>query len=105
MSQYDLMLKEWKKTTIQEPRIKILVCKSNLYAVVEDHTTIVVIASKSETVYAVTKNRLTEVIRDGIPVYTLDDIKKLKIISCTKETIEKRHKDQSFVINNIVKFI
>lgn len=105
MNQYELMIKEWKKSSVLEPRIKLLAYGSNIYAVVEDHTSIVVVASKSEVIYAVAKNRLNEIIKDGIPIYVLDNSKSLKIISCTRETIEKRHKDQFFVINNIIKFI
>jgi len=106
MDEYESITKEWKKTDILTPKILILVCGNKKYAVVEDHTNIIVVASKNEIVYAVPKNRVYLVNKEDIPpVYYLEDNKSLKIISCTKETIEKRHKDQFFVINYIIKFL
>jgi hypothetical protein len=102
---YDKIEEAWEKTNISKPKVLLLLCGSKFYAVVEDHTNIVVIAYKNKIVYAITKNRISLIEKDGIPLYYLENNKHLKIISCTRETIEKRHKDQWFVINNIVDFL
>lgn len=102
---YDLIDDEWSKTTIKKPNVLLLLCGSKFYAVVEDHTNIVVVAYKNEIIYAIPKNRISLIKKDNIPIYYLDNNKHLKIISCTKETIEKRHKDQFFVISNIIQYL
>jgi len=102
---YSLIENEWRKSVFPKPKILLLVAGGKYYAVVEDDTPVIVVASKSEIIYAITQNRVKIEKIGNINVYMTDDLDNLKIISCTRETIEKRHKDQFFVINNIIKYI
>lgn len=105
MSSFDVINRIWNESEFKKPNILLLFSSGKYYAVVEDSTNIIVVVSKTEIVYAVTKNRLQIDKVDNIPFYYLDDPEHLKIISCTRESIEKRHKDQHFVINKIVKYV
>ena len=97
--------KLWNESSFTKPKILFLYSSGKYFAVVEDNTNIVVVVSKTEIVYAVAKNRLQVTDAEAIPVYYLEDSEHLKIISCTRESIEKRHKDQYFVLSKIIKYI
>jgi hypothetical protein len=101
----DLIKSIWEKSEYTKPNVLILLSNGRYFAVVEDNTNIVIVVSKSEVVYAVAKNRIKLSEINGEILYVLDDYTNLKIISCTRETIEKRYPDQFFVINNIIKHI
>ena len=98
--------KEWEKSDFTAPSVFLLNSGNKKFAVVEDSSNIFIVASKSEIVYAVTKNKITLTENDyGDSIYFVEDIDDLKIISCTRETIEKRHKKQFFVITSIIKYL
>ncbi len=99
----------WQKSGFTPPSRYLLDCLGKYYAVVEDDKTIIKVVSTSGIVYSVASNRLKEYnanIQDvNVPVYVIDDTDNLKIISCTRESIEKKHKDQNFVINEIINLV
>ena len=101
----EIIKKIWETSEYDKPQVLILSSNGRFFAVVEDKTNIIVVVSKSEVVYAVAKNRLKLGQIDDNYVYILEDYTHLKIISCTRETIEKRYPDQFFVISKIVKHI
>ena len=96
----------WDKSEFDIPSILVLYSGNKKFAVVEDSSSIITVASKTEVIYAVTKNKV-QLTKDenGDPMYYVEDIDNLKIISCTRETIEKRQKKQFFVISKIIKYL
>jgi hypothetical protein len=99
----------WQKSGFTPPSRYLLDCIGRFYAVVEDNTTIIKVVSTTGIVYSVARNRIKEYNTNigglSVPIYQLDDTDNLKIISCTRESIEKKHKDQIFVINEIIGLI
>jgi hypothetical protein len=97
---------EWEKSEFPKPEIIILQTFNKKFAVVEDSSSIIFVVSKTEIVYAVTKNKVNlKQDENGNYFYYVEDIDNLKIVSCTRETIEKRHKSQFFVITKIIKHL
>ena len=86
---------EWERSEFPKPDVLILQTANKKFAVVEDSTTVVFVVSKTEIVYEVPKNKLSlaKDENDDYYYYT-EDADNLKIVSCTRETIEKRHKRQ-----------
>lgn len=96
----------WDKSEFDTPSVLMLYSGNKKFAVVEDSSNIIIVASKSEVIFAITKNKV-QMSKDENEesIYYVEDIDNLKIISCTRETIEKRHKKQFFVISKIIKYL
>ena len=90
---------KWEKSEFNPPNRYLLDCLGKYYAVVEDKTTIIKVVSTTGIVYSVAKNRIQEYNANiqgvNVPIYMIDDTDNLKIISCTRESIEKKFKDQN----------
>jgi hypothetical protein len=101
-----LIEREWERSEFPKPDVLSLQTANKKFAVVEDSTTVVFVVSKTEIVYAIPKNKLV-LFKDenGDDYYYTEEADNLKIVSCTRETIEKRHKRQFFVLTKIIKYL
>lgn len=93
---------------IKAPKIYYLMYQNKLYAVVDDSSSIIYIASKEKNILAVAQSKKEIVEYQGVPVYYVEDIKvsgisPLKIVSCSLNTI--KNKNQIFVLEKITPFI
>jgi hypothetical protein len=102
----------WKSapSDIQPPTIQILYFQGQKYAVVEDDSSIIIVASKDMRILAAAKNKTNVELENGTPYYVVDEkmyspviISPLKVISCSGNTI--KNKNQKFVIKNIVAYL
>jgi hypothetical protein len=90
---------------IKPPSIYILTYQNKFYAVVDDETSIIFVASKEKNILAVAKSKLKLIETQGVLIYYVEDIKvsgisPLKIVSCSLNTI--KNKNQIFAIEKIV---
>jgi hypothetical protein len=93
---------------IKAPKIYYLVYQNKYYAVVDDSTSIIYVASKEKNILAAAKSKIQIVEQEGFPVYYVEDIKvsgisPLKIVSCSLNTI--KNKNQIFVLEKIAPFL
>jgi len=93
---------------IKAPKIYYLIYQNKYYAVVDDSTSIIYVASKEKNILAVAQSKKVIVEYQGVPVYYVEDIKvsgisPLKIVSCSLNTI--KNKNQIFVLEKITPFI
>jgi hypothetical protein len=102
---YEKIFEEWSKTKIRRPDILLLKIHGSFYAVVEDYTSIITVASKSGITYAIAKNNIWLNEEGEFPFYETNNSDNLKIIFCTGVSLSKRHPEQYFVIENIIKYI
>lgn len=102
---YEKIVEEWSKTNIKTPDILLLKVYGNFYAVVEDNSSIIVVASKTGIIYAIAKNNVQINEDNNFPYYETYNSDNLKIIFCTGVSLSKRHPEQYFVIENIIKYI
>lgn len=100
---YASLINDWKKVGLSGPQIYLLECQGNSYAVIDDSSTIITVASKTRTVYAVAKSKVSISNQDDIVYYTLEDPRYLKVISCTENTNVKQI--QKFVLDNIIQYL
>ena len=99
---YEKIVEEWNKTNIKTPDILLLKVYGRFYAVVEDNSSIVIVASKTGIIYAIAKNNIWINEEEEVPYYETDNSDNLKIIFCTGVSLSKRHPEQYFVIENII---
>jgi hypothetical protein len=103
---YENIVYEWKKSSFRSPNVFILKNSGNFFAVVEDHTTIIIVVSKSGITYAIAKNKVfIDKNEYGFPIYLTDDSDNLKNLHCTGASLSKRHPDQFFVNEKIIQYI
>ncbi len=91
---------------ISKPNIFFMFYLNKIYAVVDDSSSVYIVASKDKQILAVAKTKAPAYERGGVKIYNVIDsgenlITPLKIISCNKI----QDKKQKFVIENIVKYI
>lgn len=104
MSNYDLIVKNWKQSEFPNPSKLILVCDSKQYAVLDDTSSIVTVVSKRGVIYAIAKSKLESVeTEEGVVVYYIENTRYLKVISCTDNTNVKPI--QKFIKDNIIKYL
>ncbi len=90
---------------INPPKIYYLVYQNKFYAVVDDSTSIIYVASKEKNILAAAKSKLKIGEKEGVLFYSIEDIKvsgisPLKIVSCSLNTI--KNKNQIFALEKIV---
>ena len=93
---------------IKSPKIYYLIYQNKHYAVVDDSTKIIYVASKEKNILAAAQSKVQLVEQEGVPVYYIEDIKvsgisPLKIVSCSLNTI--KNKNQIFVLEKIAPFL
>lgn len=95
----------WGKSGLKVPKVYYLKCLGKLFAVVEDHSSIVIVASKNKSIYAVAKKNLELLPFEGTNVnhYLVNNSRDLHVISCGESTIKQ--KEQVFVVKNIIPLI
>lgn len=91
---------------ILKPNVFFMFYLNKIYAVVDDSSSVYIVASKDKQILAVAKTKAPVYERGGVKIYIITDsgenlITPLKIISCNKI----QDKKQKFVIENIVKYI
>jgi hypothetical protein len=91
---------KWIEEGLTPPKYLFLNCQGKMYCVIEDNSSIVQVMSKTRTVYAVAKSRLT-IIDESY--YSLELPYYLKVISCTENTNVK--KNQKFVSEYMIKYL
>jgi hypothetical protein len=105
---YDFLRSVWEKapTDIDMPKVLFLFYQNKIYTVVDDSSSVYIVASKDKQILAVAKTKAPAYERGGVKIYNVVDSKEnimtpLKVISCNKI----QDKKQKFVIENIVKYI
>ena len=95
----------WKNSKLKVPKVYYLKCSDKLFAVVEDNASIVIVASKNKSIYAIAKTNLELLPFEGTDVnhYLVRNSRDLHVISCGESTIKQ--KEQVFVIKNIIPLI
>ncbi len=95
----------WKKSNLKIPKVYYLKCLNKYYAVVEDDSSIVIVASKNKSIYAVAKSNLEVLPIEGTDVkhYLVNNSRDLHVISCGESTISE--KNQIFTLKNIIPLI
>jgi hypothetical protein len=91
---------------ISKPATLYLVFQNRWYAVVEDSSSVYIVASKDGQILAVAKSKAPLYQSHGVPVYYVEDtlsnpISPLKIISCNSI----KNKKQKFVLEKIVPYL
>ncbi len=102
----DLIVKTWdeevsKSKDIKAPNVYLLTSGNRMFAVVDDSSSIIFVASTTQNIYAVAQSKVEKVMNeDGYVFYYVPKIESLKVISCTIAKI--KDKTQRFVIDKIV---
>jgi hypothetical protein len=102
----DLIVKTWneevsKSKDIKAPNVYLLTSGNRMFAVVDDDSSIIFVASTTQNIYAVAQSKVEKVVNeDGYVFYYAPKIDSLKVISCTIAKIKDR--TQRFVIDKIV---
>lgn len=105
----DTIIKTWdeevsKSKDIKAPKVYLLSSGNRMFAVVDDSTSIIFIASTTQNIYAVAQSKVEKVTNDdGYVFYYVPKIDSLKVISCTIAKIKDR--TQRFVIDKIVPYL
>jgi hypothetical protein len=105
----DTIIKTWddevsKSKDITPPSVYLLTSGNRMFAVVDDSSSIIFIASTTQNIYAVAQSKVEKVVNsDGYVFYNAPNIESLKVISCTIAKI--KDKKQKFVIEKIVPFL
>lgn len=91
---------------INKPSTLYLVFQNKWYAVVEDSSSVYIVASKDGQILAVAKSKAPLYQMYNVPVYYVEDtlsnpISPLKIISCNSI----KNKKQKFVLEKIVPYL
>jgi hypothetical protein len=111
------IINDWKKETskdevsgskaskdITPPSVYLLKSGNRMFAVVDDSSSIIFVASTTQNIYAVAQSKVEKVMNpDGYVFYNAPNIESLKVISCTIAKI--KDKKQRFVIDKIVKYL
>jgi len=89
-----------------KPSVHLLLFQNKWYGVVEDSTSIYLVASRDKQILAVARQKVKKYQKYGVPIYYVEDslnspISPLKIISCSQIKNEK----QKFVIEKIVPYL
>jgi hypothetical protein len=89
-----------------KPTAFYLIFQNRMYAVVEDSSTVYIVASKDGQILAVAKSKVRSEIKHNVPIYYVEDtlsspISPLKIISCNSI----KNKKQKFVLEKIVPYL
>lgn len=101
---YESIVSEWKLFSPTPPTHYILYCKGRYYAVIDDKSSVVSVASKSDVVYTVVKSKINVVqTEEGYDIYELEDPRYLKVVSCTDNTNVKPV--QKFVRDKILRLM
>jgi hypothetical protein len=81
--------------------VYILESGNRQFAVVDDSSSIIFIASTTQNIYAVAQSKIEKVMdSNGYIFYNVPNIESIKVISCTIAKI--KDKTQKFVIEKIV---
>ncbi len=96
---HEKIVKAWKNAE-QKPNVFYLICLDKIFAVAEDHTSIIICVSETKHIYSITKNKVSLAEYEGNPVYVAESPEFMRVISCGESTI--RQKEQVFVIKNIL---
>jgi hypothetical protein len=105
----DLIVKTWeteesKNKDISPPSVYLLTSGNRMFAVVDDSSSIIFVASTTQNIYAVAQSKVEKVMNpDGYVFYSAPNIESLKVISCTIAKI--KDKKQKFVIEKIVPYL
>lgn len=91
---------------IDTPSIMYLFFQNKIYAVVDDSSSVFIVASKDGQILAVVKSKIHNETKHNVPVYHVEDtlsapISPLKIISCNSI----KNKKQKFVLEKIVPYL
>jgi hypothetical protein len=89
-----------------KPTVMYLIFQNKWYAVVDDSSTVYIVASKDGQILAVAKSKVRSEIKHSVPIYYVEDtlsapISPLKIISCNSI----KNKKQKFVLEKIVPYL
>ena len=96
---HEKIVKAWRSAD-RVPNVLYLICLDKIFAVAEDHTSIIICLSETKHVYSITKNKVSIAEYQGNPVYVAESPEFMRVISCGESTI--RQKEQVFVIKNIL---
>jgi len=89
---------------IVPPSVYLLKSGNRMFAVVDDSSSIIFVASTTQNIYAIAQSKVEKVMNpDGYVFYNAPNIESLKVISCTIAKI--KDKKQKFVIEKIVPFL
>ena len=89
---------------ITPPSVYLLKSGNRMFAVVDDSSSIIFVASTTQNIYAIAQSKVEKVMNpDGYVFYNAPNIESLKVISCTIAKI--KDKKQKFVIEKIVPFL
>jgi hypothetical protein len=91
---------------ISKPATLYLIFQNKWYAVVEDSSSVYIVASKDGQILAVAKSKTSLHQMHNVPIYYVEDtlsnpISPLKIISCNSI----KNKKQKFVLEKIVPYL
>ena len=89
-----------------KPSAFYLIFQNKWYAVVDDSSTVYIVASKDGQILAVAKSKAPMYQKHNVPIYYVEDtlsspISPLKIISCNSI----KNKKQKFVLEKIVPYL
>lgn len=99
--EYQYAQNQWKRSGFESPNIPFLKCNNRYYAVVEDFESVILVASKTEAIYAIVKSKVYMDTENGFPIYMVENPYYLRVVSCTVDSI-KTVPIQNFVLNQIV---
>ena len=96
---------EAKKEGVKNPpEIFLLFAGNRYFAVTDDSSSIIFVASKAKNIYAVAKSKVSKTFNnENIPIYQVSNIDSLKVISCTIGKI--KDPNQLYAIKKIVQFL
>ena len=95
---------EAKKRGVKPPNIYFLFAGNRYFAVTDDSSSIIFVASKAKNIYAVARGKTVKSFNpEGVPIYQVEHIDSLKVISCTIGKI--KDPNQVFAIEKIVQFL
>jgi hypothetical protein len=91
---------------MSKPSAFYLIFQNRMYAVVDDSSTVYIVASKDGQILAIVKSKVRNEIKYDVPIYYVEDtlstpISPLKIISCNSI----KNKKQKFVLEKIVPYL
>lgn len=94
------VLRVWEKSDYSEPEIKFLICNQKIYAVIEDSFPIIIVMSKTNVIYAISKSKLY---LNKDKYYFLESPRDMRVISCSENSIKDIR--QKFVMTEIIPII